>query len=535
MSLPRFFSRVKDSIGPLLVGEADTRELLASTSVLLEAPTSIEEHPYHVAGLMLLANLCARLYPTIRIVAPSRVVDDCRVLVTQINPHCELIPEFGATNGTVAWACASSNVNAVHVAPAGWEVLIDLPEASRIHRTNMLVALAAATIGASELFRDVFAAYLAKPRRRATPGRFNVLTHSPTAATLPDLPPDIALGRVHLVGAGAVGQAALYALARISATGTITVVDPEDIELSNLQRYVLTTDADVGIAKCEIAERTMRKSRIDVVSVRSTWSQDLPGVQGAEVICAAVDSEETRIAIQAALPRRVYNAWTQPGDIGWSRHERFGLDPCAACLYWPMSRRPSYSELVARAIHQHELRVLAYLIHKIPVGAPLRVEQIPKLPQMSAPPDAGEWTERTLLADVAIAMRVEPEEVEKWKESRLQDLYHEGVCGGALLAKLQGVLSHDVAVPLAHQSVLAGIMLAAQLVVAAHPDLRAYRSIATEERLDLLAGFPQLTSRPRKRTPACICSDPDFIEVYQSKWPGPGPRLAEDAGSHAAE
>lgn len=524
MSLPRFISRVSDSIGPLLIGGANTRDVLAAKSVLLEAPDAIEQHPFHVAGFLLLVNLCARLYPTIRIVAPNRIASDCEALALQINPACEVFVGKGEASGALAWARTGSAPNSILIAPAGWEILIDLPEASKIHQTNMLVALAAAAVGASELFRQVFSDHLVKPRALGTPGRFNVLTHAPTSATLPELPPDIALGRVHLVGAGAVGQAALYALARISATGVVTVVDPENIALSNLQRYVLTFDADVGMSKCAIAERTMSKARIEVVSVPSEWSADLPGVQRAEVICTAVDSEESRIAIQAALPRRVYNAWTQPGDIGWSRHEQFGTDPCLACLYWPTHPRPSYHELIARALQQHELRVLAYLTFKLPVDVPLNPAQILKLPQMPIPPGAELWTEHSLLDDVAATLGVEAQEVAKWKGRRLADLYHDGICGGALMANRKGDVSNDVAVPLAHQSVLAGIMLATQLVVAAHPELARFRNEAIEARLDLLAGFPQLSARPRQRTPNCICTDPDFVERYRAKWPWGAPR-----------
>ena len=517
LSLPKFFSRVSDSIGPLL-GGSDVREFLSSKSVLLVAPDDLDQHPFHLAGFLLSVNLCARLYPQLRIVAPPRVVDESNALALQINPICDFVVGDGSSDAALSWACPARGSKSIVVAPVGWEVLIDLPDATRVQSTNMLTSLASAAIGAAELFRQVFAEFLPKGRAGALPGRFNVLTHAPTSAKLPDLPPDIPLGHVHLVGAGAIGQAAVYALARVSATGTIIVVDPEVITSSNLQRYVLAMDSDVGTSKCAIVERTL-KNKIETVSVAALWSVDRSETRNAEVICSAVDSEDIRIALQASLPRRVYNAWTQPDDIGWSRHEQFGVHPCVACLYWPTRERPSYHELIARAIRQHELRVLAYLSAKIPVDVPLQAVQIPRVQQYPVPPEASAWSERSLLDDVAVQLGVSGEDLRMWKGRLLPDLYREGICGGALVRKQMADVPVEMAVPLAHQSVLAGIMLATQLLVAARDDLKMYRTPAMESRLDLLAGFPQISARPRQRTPNCICSDVDFVERYRAKWP----------------
>ena len=518
MSLPKFFSRANDAIGPLLVGGSDVRQFLSAKCVRLDAPDNLEQHPYHMAGFLLLVNLCTRLYPALRLVASQRVVVESKALALQINPECDLFVGEGPSDAALSWSCPGCNSNSIVVGPVGWEVLIDLPDAARVQKSNMLTALAGAAIGAAELFRQVFSAYLPKGRTAVLPGRFNVLTHAPTSATLPDLPSDIALGRVHLVGAGAVGQAAVYALARVSATGTIIVVDPEDVAPSNLQRYVLTMDGDVGRTKCALVERAL-KNRIETVSVQSVWSTDLPDTQNAEVICAAVDSEEVRIALQASLPRRIYNAWTQPDDIGWSRHEQFGVEPCVACLYWPTRRRPSYHEMIALAIRQHELRVLAYLLGKVAVDTPLQATQIPRLTEIPIPPEAGAWSERSLLDDVAVGLGVDAGDLGSWKGRLLGDLYHDGICGGALVRKQVSEVPVEMAVPLAHQSVLAGIMLATQLLVAARSELKVRRNSAVEARLDLLAGFPQLSPRPRQRTPHCICSDVDFVERYRAKWP----------------
>jgi adenylyltransferase/sulfurtransferase len=66
----------------------------------------------------------------------------------------------------------------------------------------------------------------------------------------------ICRGHVALVGLGALGSAALNMLAR-AGVGTLTLIDPDRIELSNLQRQTLYDEAHVeaGEAKAEAAAR----------------------------------------------------------------------------------------------------------------------------------------------------------------------------------------------------------------------------------------------------------------------------------------
>jgi hypothetical protein len=72
-------------------------------------------------------------------------------------------------------------------------------------------------------------------------------------------------------------------------------------------------------------------------------------------------------------------------------------------------------------------------------------------------------------------------------------------------------------VPLAHQSVLAGVMLATQVLVARHAELRAARSRATEARFDVMAGFDQVLERPTTRRADCVCADADYLAAYASR------------------
>ena len=150
----------------------------------------------------------------------------------------------------------------------------------------------------------------------------------------------ICLNRVHLVGAGAIGQAMVYALSLLPVTGALIVIEPECLSVSNLQRYVLAFDDDVGISKSTLVSRALKQPTLEVICYDPLWGTDPQFMHDLQTVCVGVDTAAARIGIQAGLPRHIYNAWTQPADIGWSRHERFGDDPCLACLYVPSGLRP---------------------------------------------------------------------------------------------------------------------------------------------------------------------------------------------------
>ena len=70
-------------------------------------------------------------------------------------------------------------------------------------------------------------------------------------------------GKVLLVGAGGLGSpAALYLAA--AGVGTIGVMDADVVDLTNLQRQVIHTTADLGTPKVESAAAKMRAINPDV-------------------------------------------------------------------------------------------------------------------------------------------------------------------------------------------------------------------------------------------------------------------------------
>ncbi len=103
----------------------------------------------------------------------------------------------------------------------------------------------------------------------------------------------------------------------------------------------------------------------------------------------------------------------------------------------------------------------------------------------------------------------------------MRHFYTQAVCGGTLL-RLGATPNNQrrVEVPMAFQSALAGIFLAAELVAKA-AGLKSYPPPVTTK-LDLLRPLGPYTSLPAPKSPAgnCICQDGDYIQVFKQKYGG---------------
>ena len=109
----------------------------------------------------------------------------------------------------------------------------------------------------------------------------------------------LAMAHVALVGCGATGAAAASLLAR-AGVGTLTLVDRDVVEESNLQRQVLFDEADAreALPKAEAARRKIAQfnSRIEVRShVADLVPSNIHALLGEAVILLdATDNFETR-------------------------------------------------------------------------------------------------------------------------------------------------------------------------------------------------------------------------------------------------
>ena len=145
----------------------------------------------------------------------------------------------------------------------------------------------------------------------------------------------LARASVAIVGAGGLGApAALYLAA--AGVGRLKLIDPDVVELSNLQRQVLFETADVGVAKVEAAARRLTALNphveIDAVSARLDGSNATNLLAGCDFVLDGTDEFATRYAVGAAcvaagvpLVSGAIGRWT--GQVGV-----FAGRPCYRCL-----------------------------------------------------------------------------------------------------------------------------------------------------------------------------------------------------------
>jgi molybdopterin/thiamine biosynthesis adenylyltransferase len=141
--------------------------------------------------------------------------------------------------------------------------------------------------------------------------------------------------RVAMVGAGGLGApAALYLAA--AGVGHLTLIDPDTVSLSNLQRQVLFGGEDLGRMKVEVAAGRLREinphCRVEGRPTRLDAGNAVDLISGHDLVLDGTDDFPTRFAVNdacvalgATLVSGAIGRWT--GQVGVFRGR-----PCYRCL-----------------------------------------------------------------------------------------------------------------------------------------------------------------------------------------------------------
>lgn len=109
--------------------------------------------------------------------------------------------------------------------------------------------------------------------------------------------------RVAVVGAGGLGSPSLLYLAA-AGVGSITVIDDDSVDATNLQRQVIHDAMSVGLSKVESAVDRVRGLNPDVTvqgrQVRITADNAIDLLRGHDVVLDGSDNFETRYAVDEA-------------------------------------------------------------------------------------------------------------------------------------------------------------------------------------------------------------------------------------------
>ena len=109
--------------------------------------------------------------------------------------------------------------------------------------------------------------------------------------------------KVLVIGAGALGSAALYYLAA-AGVGTLGVCDFDCVELSNLQRQIIHGVDRLGMSKVDSAEKTIHDFNPDVTVMKHNQKMTADNIQsvisGYDFILDCTDRFETKFLINDA-------------------------------------------------------------------------------------------------------------------------------------------------------------------------------------------------------------------------------------------
>ncbi len=498
MALADYYDRAALAASQVIAGFAPDlfRRALEETNVglAIDRAAALSHEGRALADLSI--RLLARLYPCLEIRAElSAEGERLENLARTINPNIEF--RQAAPVG-IAIGSESSRFETTYFAGSdGWDGLLSMTRPVQTGSSaNPFGAGAAACLAVSNIFNHVLSL---NPEQHTTADVRLSTFLGEQAETSRSIPNDNwkLTGDAVLVGVGAVGNAAVWALGQSPANAKIHIVDHELLELSNLQRYVMAALVDDGKPKVDIVAAAFGVG-LTCLPHRMKWAEFVQqeGYDWNHVL-VALDSAADRRSVQASLPEWIANAWTQPGDLGVSVHHRFdGNGACLACLYLPRGTTPNEDEVVALALAIPQLVAdVRTLLHK------------------------GSGVGRPLLEAVAQGLQRPLEDVLRYEGRPIRELYVEGICGGGLIPLgMIGLPRQELHVPLAHQSALAGVLLAAALMRRAVVG-KAFETTMTT-RINVARPLGKFLTQPtlKAHTGLCICEDEDYIRAYQTKF-----------------
>jgi molybdopterin/thiamine biosynthesis adenylyltransferase len=191
------------------------------------------------------------------------------------------------------------------------------------------------------------------------------------------------LGRVDVVSGGAIIHALLFCLLRTPRVrAQVRVIELQNADLSNLNRYSLLRASHKGLDKVELLEGAASE-RIKIAGVRTLFTKEtLDALPLAGRVLVGVDDVRARWWVQEANPR-----WLAVGATGdhlaqVTTHEPGS--PCAACLHpapVPLGEVPTISFVSFWAGLLQACALLApscpprnIVVHPFALGGPLAIK-----------------------------------------------------------------------------------------------------------------------------------------------------------------
>lgn len=517
MGLAKYFSKDLLAINQLINSDNDKLiDILLNSKVGLAFDSNAVETFEGNNALDLGIRLLSRLYPKLSIIDLSeknqKKVKYLTNLARNINTQIEIFTDkkeltllivFGQTNKTNQFKGLT-----LYVGSNNWNATFSQNKVQIFEKSKNPIGSGIATcIAVSNVFRYIFQDYL--PNKALD----NEIIYSCLNFSTSNVLDNPVLKSTHLkdvvlVGIGAIGNGTIWALSKMeSLSGQLSLIDNEEVALSNIQRYVMIEEKHIGKQKAELASNVLSNSKVELKVYKTTWAGflDKRSNWDIETVAVAIDNIKDRIAIQSALPRNVFNSYTEENLLGIARHTQFNELSCMACGYIPSRKEKNYINEVADNCN------IPHLAHTVKdyINLNMNVDQV-KVPQNTA----------SLLDVIAQANNFDRSNLNQFHGKKVQEFYSEFVCGGISLSLTNNKNKANLDAPLAFQSAMAGILLAAELINKSGN----YRKVDIKQQSHIYPlnaigdNNPFNCNLSRDESGRCLCSDDDFIKQYNDKW-----------------
>ena len=150
--------------------------------------------------------------------------------------------------------------------------------------------------------------------------------------------------KVAIIGAGGLGCPVGLYLAG-AGIGSITIIDNDHIEISNLNRQIAFSTYDIGLSKSKCLEKAIKKINPEIKTKSLNARIDAKNIQkllsGIDVVVDCTDNYETRFLLAQAcfklnIPMSFGSAVRQEGQTAFFQAGQKRIDsnkPCYVCIF----------------------------------------------------------------------------------------------------------------------------------------------------------------------------------------------------------
>jgi len=234
-----------------------------------------------------------------------------------------------------------STDNAVAASGDDWRATVDAT--GNFAGSHPLGAAAACCIAAGRAFHLALAQRLGTPGPSRGPVSFSLLTSGVADSSSPSTERasrDVQAPEAVLVGAGAIANGFAWAVRTCSLPlGRLTVVDPQRLDESNLNRHVAAGVHNVGRPKASILAEFLSPGHGDVAGVIGMFSTIAKNWSRMPIVLSTVDNDEARYQIQGSFPPLVIHGATSQEHLAVAVLD-VSEGACLGCLFPRPERSP---------------------------------------------------------------------------------------------------------------------------------------------------------------------------------------------------